>query len=178
MSDQPWGFTHSNIYGMAMAVYYTLEVVPLSLACPSANTGTVGVAYSSSLVASGGTPPYTFSIIAEILPPGLTLNASNGLISGVPTAAGTYPYTAQVTDSLSATATANCSIVIASGGGGGGGGGTGVGNATPCGKLPTLEVTRDVDDDWTDESTLYITQDEPLPFTLRALVIRDDFNKD
>ena len=89
------------------------ELPPLSLACPvGGGTAQVGVAYSKFLVASGGTPPYTFSIIAGALPPGLTLNASTGEISGTPTTAGTYPYEAQVTDAAAETATAECEIVI------------------------------------------------------------------
>jgi predicted membrane protein len=93
---------------------FSIVYVPAALAllCPLANTGQVSVPYSSSLTASGGTPPYRFSIIGGSLPPDLTLNGSTGLISGTPTMAGTYPYTAQVTDSLSNTATANCQIVI------------------------------------------------------------------
>src|SRR6185312_15490871 len=46
------------------------------------------------------------------LPPGLTLDPTTGVISGIPTATGTYTYTAQVTDSLGATATITCQIVV------------------------------------------------------------------
>ena len=49
------------------------------------------------------------------------------------------------------------------------------------GKTPgmsTLELTRDIDADWTDESTFLVTQSDPLPFTLRALVMRMNYNPD
>ncbi len=85
---------------------------PLALACPSSSAG-VGVPYSDSFVATGGTPPYTFAIVAGALPPGLSLNPSTGLISGTPTTPGPYNYTGQVTDSLGATATASCAITVA-----------------------------------------------------------------
>ena len=81
----------------------------------AASTGQVGIAYSSALVASGGTPPYTFSIISGALPAGLSLNTSTGAITGTPTTAGTFNFTAQVVDSTgtaAGTATANCSIVV------------------------------------------------------------------
>jgi hypothetical protein len=70
-------------------------------------------AYSATLQATGGTPPYGWSIISGSLPPGLTLNSSTGVISGTPTGAGTYNFTVQVTDSASNTATANLSILVA-----------------------------------------------------------------
>src|SRR5262249_9012581 len=70
----------------------------LTLTC-AANTGTVGVAYSSAIVASGGVPPYTYSISAGSLPPGLTLNTTTGAITGTPTTAGSFPYTSKVIDS-------------------------------------------------------------------------------
>ena len=83
---------------------------PLTLVCAS-TSAQIGVAYSSSVVASGGTPPYTFAVINGTLPPGLTLNTSTGLISGTPTSEGTFSYTIQVTDATGATATANCMIM-------------------------------------------------------------------
>jgi YVTN family beta-propeller protein/uncharacterized repeat protein (TIGR03803 family) len=85
----------------------------LTLSCPT-GTAQVGVAYSSALVASGGVAPYTFSITIGSLPPGLTLNTSTGAITGTPTTAGTYNFTAQVVDSKGNTATASCSIVVSS----------------------------------------------------------------
>lgn len=61
--------------------------------------------------ATGGTPPYTFAITGGSLPPGLTMSAA-GLISGTPTAAGTFTFTVTVTDAAAATASVTCSIVI------------------------------------------------------------------
>jgi hypothetical protein len=88
----------------------------LSLSCVSSKTGQVNVLYSSSLVASGGVGPYTYSIISGSLPPGLTLNPSTGAVTGTPTAAGTFDFTAQVVDSSGLvganTITVNCSITI------------------------------------------------------------------
>ena len=72
----------------------------------------VGVAYSSALTATGGVAPYTFSISSGSLPPGLTLNASTGAITGTPTTAGTYSYTAKVTDSTG-TITGSLTVTVA-----------------------------------------------------------------
>jgi subtilisin family serine protease len=89
---------------------------PLTLACAS-GSGQVGVGYLSALVASGGTAPYTYSIAAGSLPPGLDLSPATGAVTGTPTTAGTFGYTPTVTDSTSPTAltvTTSCSITIAS----------------------------------------------------------------
>ncbi|CAD7387583.1 putative Ig domain-containing protein [Xanthomonas arboricola pv. juglandis] len=59
---------------------------------------TAGSAYSQTLSASGGTAPYTFAITAGALPAGLTLSAA-GVLSGTPTASGSFNFTATATDS-------------------------------------------------------------------------------
>lgn len=64
-----------------------------------APSGTVGFGYSLTLAATGGQAPYTWSVIAGALPASLSLNASTGLVSGVPTASGTSNFTVQAADS-------------------------------------------------------------------------------
>ncbi len=61
---------------------------------------TIGVAYNQTVVATGGTAPYTFTISNGTLPAGLTINAA-GVISGTPTAAATSQinFTVRVADS-------------------------------------------------------------------------------
>ena len=85
---------------------------PLTLSGGPQPEGTVGVAYSTSLTAAGGSTPYAWSISVGSLPPGLGINAATGLISGTPTTKGTFDFTVQVKDSLGATATAAVSITI------------------------------------------------------------------
>ena len=55
--------------------------------------GNVGIFYDSQLMATGGIAPYTWSLSATSgpLPPGLTLTAGTGVISGTPTTTGSYP---------------------------------------------------------------------------------------
>jgi hypothetical protein len=87
---------------------------PVTLKCPTV-TGTTGTAYSSSAVASGGTPAYTYSVLSGALPTGLTLNTSTGAITGTPSKAGTYSFTLRVVDSKGISVTSNCTITIAGG---------------------------------------------------------------
>ncbi len=72
--------------------------------------GKVGTSYSQTLTATGGTPPYTFATSAGSLPPGITLTGA--VLSGTPTKTGSYTFTIQVTDSVSATATEQLTIAI------------------------------------------------------------------
>jgi hypothetical protein len=68
--------------------------------------------YSRTLTATGGTKPHTWSIVAGNLPPGLSLNASTGVISGRPSTLGTWSFTVQVRDSQPTPATATKGLSI------------------------------------------------------------------
>lgn len=59
-------------------------------------TAAVGVPYSMTLTASGGTAPYIFTVSAGTLPAGLTLTSA-GVLAGTPTTAGTFPVTIRAT---------------------------------------------------------------------------------
>jgi uncharacterized protein (TIGR03437 family) len=79
--------------------------------------GTVGAAYSQAITATGGTTPYTgWTVTAGSLPGGLSLSAGSQagteLLSGTPTAAGTFQFTIQVTDTAGLTATAQFNLTI------------------------------------------------------------------
>jgi hypothetical protein len=79
--------------------------------CP-VSTANVGTPYSSSLLATGGTTPYTFSTTG-VLPAGLTLNTATGAITGTPTTAGPDAFTARVVDALLVPASVGCTITVA-----------------------------------------------------------------
>jgi putative Ig domain-containing protein/Big-like domain-containing protein len=62
---------------------------------------TVGASYGPiDFSASGGSGPYTFAVSAGALPPGVDVSV-DGVLSGTPTAAGTFDFTVSATDSLS-----------------------------------------------------------------------------
>lgn len=65
--------------------------------------GSTGVAYASQLLFTGGTPPRVWSMGTGLLPPGLTLGLTTGVISGTPILVGTYSFTVQLTDATQLT---------------------------------------------------------------------------
>ncbi|MGB8833628.1 MAG: putative Ig domain-containing protein, partial [Candidatus Sulfotelmatobacter sp.] len=91
---------------------------PLAIATTSCPGGTQGATYTGcTIIASGGAPPYTYSVSASAnfppLPEGLSLNPSTGNItSSLIGGQGTYTPEFVVTDSTSAQATQSVSIAI------------------------------------------------------------------
>jgi hypothetical protein len=87
------------VSGTKSSAKATITVNPDPAMASIPSTGTVGVAYTGSLNPTGGTAPLTLSNTTGTLPPGLTFNATTGAVTGTPTTAGTYSFTAQLTDS-------------------------------------------------------------------------------
>ena len=85
----------------------------LSFAAPP--SGEVSAAYTDTLTVTGGTAPYTWSVSSGTPPAGITLNASTGVLAGVPTAAGTSSFTVKVTDANGQAATEATSLTVVSG---------------------------------------------------------------
>jgi sugar lactone lactonase YvrE len=87
----------------------TVSAAPSST-CPTITAVQGNAIANATLTGSGGVGgPYTFS--ATGLPTGLSISTS-GVISGTPTASGTFPYVVTITDSANNTGTLNCSITV------------------------------------------------------------------
>jgi len=96
-----------NNYAVIGLVKTTTQITTSSLP-----NGTVGVAYSQTLAATGGMAPYTWALASGTLPAGLRLSYS-GVISGTPTTAGgPTSITFQVTNNVGTSATISLSITI------------------------------------------------------------------
>jgi subtilisin family serine protease len=82
----------------------------LTTASPLAG-GLTGTTYSQTFAAGGGTAPYTYAISSGTLPVGLSLSGA-GVLSGTPTAGGTFSFTVQATDAVALTAQKTYSLTI------------------------------------------------------------------
>ena len=92
----------------------SITVTPFSITTTSLPRGSIGQAYNQPVQTIGGTPPLTFSIVSPgTLPPGLSLNSTTGVISGVPVVpAGTSSFTVRVADAGGRNDTQALSITI------------------------------------------------------------------
>jgi hypothetical protein len=111
--------------GQPLYQAYSITVdqnLPLSVVLPGSGStlepGTVGQAFGQNFFLSGGAGPYSWSVAAGKLPPGLTLqtfaaptDANNELV-GTPTTAGTFTFTMRLTDFTGQQATQAFSITI------------------------------------------------------------------
>jgi hypothetical protein len=86
---------------------------PLQITTSSLAGGQVGTSYQASMSVTGGTQPYSWSVVSGLLPTGLALNPASGTISGMPGTAGNSSFTVKVNDSGSKSAQQPLAIGVA-----------------------------------------------------------------
>jgi hypothetical protein len=84
----------------------------LTLSIATLPQGVVGSSYSGTFSVTGGTSPYTWSVVSGQLPQGLSVAAATGVISGTPTTAGNYSFAIKVTDSGSSLQSATTTVFV------------------------------------------------------------------
>jgi len=86
---------------------------PLAITTSSLSGAVVNTAYDTSFSATGGTPPYQWTITSGSPAPGIQLRSSTGIFSGMPSKKGSYSFTVQVTDSTSNSASQSLTLAVA-----------------------------------------------------------------
>ncbi|GLL02185.1 putative Ig domain-containing protein [Dactylosporangium matsuzakiense] len=98
--------TATDAAGLTGSATFTWTVAaPVVVTNPNAQAGTVGVAASLTVAATGGVKPYAWT--AAGLPAGLAINATTGAVTGTPTTAGTVTVTVTATDAGGRTGSAS-----------------------------------------------------------------------
>lgn len=103
------GCTGSQAYTLTPIVCPTITINPTN---STLNPGQVGSSYSQAFTQSGGAGLPFWTISAGALPGGLTLNSISGLLSGTPTASGTFGFTVQAADGNGCLGTRGYSLTI------------------------------------------------------------------
>jgi hypothetical protein len=94
----------SPLFPLSLYVQPSGSGTALAIVTTALPRGNAGAAYNQTLAASGGVPPYTWTVPPGALPAGLTLSAT-GVLAGTPPARASTTFTVTVADTKSATAT-------------------------------------------------------------------------
>jgi hypothetical protein len=84
---------------------------PLQITSTSMSTAYAGIPYTVHWSATGGMPPYSWSIVSGSLPPGVTLQ-SDGTLSGIAMMAGAWSFTVQVVDTQGSRASMSSMLTV------------------------------------------------------------------
>ncbi len=104
----------TSMQALSITINTASSGLNITTASPLMNA-TLNSAYSATVTATGGTPPYTWSLgSGSVLPAGLSLTSGtpSGTVSGTPTATGTFKFTLNVTDSAGTPATSSASFLL------------------------------------------------------------------
>lgn len=102
---------NSDYIGIDNVVYTPYVCPSLTLSPSSLSNGTAGVAYSQSFSQTGALGSPSYAVTAGALPTGMSLSLS-GVLSGTPTATGTFNFTVTVADASGCTGTQAYSITV------------------------------------------------------------------
>jgi hypothetical protein len=96
-----------------VAAQITVQPPALTITTETLPAGRAGDRYETRIAASGGQPPYTFTMASGALPPGLSLR-TDGLLEGTPARSGTFSFAIRASDSSTPpqTATRNFTLQI------------------------------------------------------------------
>ncbi len=92
----------------------TLQVLaPLAATTPAVPPAEVSRPFTTTLTATGGLAPYTWSVAEGTLPSGLALDGASGALAGTPTVAGSFPLKLAVSDANGSSVTVDIELTIA-----------------------------------------------------------------
>jgi hypothetical protein len=89
--------TDSNGCTGSRSFTLTVSCPTITLPQPTIPTAIKTIPYSHQFTASPAGGAYQYAVTSGALPPGLTLNLSNGLLTGTPTTVGSYSFTVTAT---------------------------------------------------------------------------------
>jgi hypothetical protein len=105
--DMATGLGTPNAAALSELLCDAATTDPVTVTNPGNQSSVVGQAVDLAIQASDSTPGQTLSYAATNLPTGLSLDTTDGVITGAPSAAGTFPSTVTARDQNGASASAD-----------------------------------------------------------------------